>query len=155
MEPPYDPATAYHEAGHAVMAMSLGRPIRRVDVVARGNRLGTCEFQKGIIRPTQDWLEEQILILLAGMAAEARHTGADALGGASHDLRQVRRLATQRAGGRQAERYERRMLAKAENFLADDASWQAVEAIAAELLRLGTISGRAARHLYESATVER
>jgi hypothetical protein len=46
------------------------------------------------------------------------------------------------------------MLAKVEALLADEAIWQAVELIAAELLKQGVISGRAARHLYERATKE-
>ena len=36
------------------------------------------------------------------------------------------------------------MLAKVEAMLGDDATWRAVELIAAELLKLGVISGRAA-----------
>ncbi|MBL8799731.1 MAG: cell division protein FtsH, partial [Planctomycetia bacterium] len=54
------------------------------------------------------------------------------------------------AGGeRQADRLERRMLAKAEHLLADEGHWRAVELIAKELMQRGSISGRTARHLYE------
>ena len=67
------------------------------------------------------------------------------------DLLHVRRLAVQRAGERRAERLERRLLAKAEHLLSDDGHWRAVELIAAELLRRGEISGRAARHLFEES----
>jgi hypothetical protein len=155
MSPPYDETTAYHEAGHAVVALALGRPIHRVSVLPNRERLGICEFQKGVIRPTKDWLEEQILISLGGLAAEARRSGAYAWAEAGHDLRYVRRLSIQRAGERQAERLERRLLAKAENLLADDHLWRAVELIAAELVRLGSLSGRAARHLYEVAEAAR
>jgi ATP-dependent Zn protease len=149
MEAPYDEATAYHEAGHAVVALAVGRPVHRVSVLPNRERLGVCEFRKGVFRPTKDWLEEEILISLAGIAAEARHTGAYAWDEAGRDLRYVRRLAIQRAGDRQAERLERRLLAKAENLLADDELWRAVELIAAELLRLGSISGRAVQHFYD------
>ena len=41
------------------------------------------------------------------------------------------------------------MLAKAEHLLAREGHWRAVELIAAELLRRGVISGRAARHLFD------
>jgi hypothetical protein len=92
-----------------------------------------------------------MLIALAGLAAEARHTGEYDRLAAGRDLRLVRKLAVQRAGERQADRLERRMLAKTENILADDGNWRAVEAIAAELMKLGTISGRAARHLFDLA----
>ena len=149
LSPPHDPATAYHEAGHAVISLALGRPVHRVSVLPNRERLGQCEFHKGILRPSVDWLEREILIALAGMAAEARLTGTYGWAEADRDLRYVRRLVLQRTSERQAERYERRMLAKVEYLLADEGHWQAVELIAAELLKLGVISGRAARHLFE------
>ena len=108
MEAPFDEATAYHEAGHAVIALSVGRPVHRVSVLPNRERLGVCEFRKAVFRPTKDWIEEEILISLGGIAAEARRTGNYAWEGAGRDLRYVRRLAIQRAGERQAERLERR-----------------------------------------------
>lgn len=41
------------------------------------------------------------------------------------------------------------MLAKAEHLLAQKGHWRAVELIATELVRLGSIGGRAARHLFD------
>src|SRR5689334_22978050 len=117
MTPPYDTATAYHEAGHAVVALALGRPVRRVSVLPDRRFLGLCEFGKGVFRPSEDWLEREILIALGGLAAEARHTGDYAWDEADRDLQFVRELAVQRAGERQAERLERRMLSKAEHLL--------------------------------------
>lgn len=141
-------ATAYHEAGHAVVALALGRPVHRVSILPNRDHLGQCEFRKGALRPTEDWLEREMLIGLGGIAAEARHTGVHAWEGAGRDRQYVRDLAIKRAGARRAERLERRILAKAEHLLADEKHWQAVELIAAELLRHGAISGRAARHLF-------
>jgi hypothetical protein len=108
-----------------------------------------CEFRKGVFRPSEDWLEREILIALGGVAAEARYTGTYAWDGADRDRRYVRGLAVQRAGERQAERLERRLLAKAEHLLDRPGHWRAVELIADELLRRRAISGRAARHLFE------
>jgi ATP-dependent Zn protease len=145
-----DPATAYHEAGHAVAALALDRPVVKVSVRPDRDRLGICAFGKPVFRPSEDWLEREVLIALAGMAAEARHTGTYHREAAGRDLRYARSLALQRAGNeRQAERLERRLLAKAEHLLDRGANWRAVERIAAELLRAGEISGRQARHLYE------
>lgn len=148
-KPEYDSATAYHEAGHAVVALALDRPVHRVSVLPNRERLGQCEFGKGRFRPSEDWLEREILIALAGMAAEARHTGTYGWEEAERDLRYVRRLARQRTSERAVERFERRMLAKVENLLGDEGHWRAVELIAAELLKQGAISGRAARHLFD------
>jgi ATP-dependent Zn protease len=149
MEPTYDEATAYHEAGHAVIALILGRPVQRVSILPDREHLGHCEFGKGVFRPSEDWLEREMLIALGGIAAEARHTGEYAWSGAARDQRYVHELAVQRAGERRAERLQRRLLAKAEHLLAQEGHWRAVELIAAALLRFGAISGRAARHLFE------
>ena len=151
---PHDELTAYHEAGHAVIALALGRTIHKVSVLPNRERLGECRFGKGNARATDDWLEREILIALGGLAAEARHTGTYAPEEAKEDLRFVRRLALERKSDRAVERYEQRMLAKVEYMLADDGTWKAVELIAAELLKHGSISGRAARHLFERATKE-
>jgi len=145
-------ATAFHEAGHAVIALALGRAVQRVSILPGRGWLGRCEFRKGRVRPSEDWLEREILISLAGPAAEARHTGAYAWDGAVADLRAVRRLAVQRASERQAERLERRLLAKVEHLLDQIGHWRAVELIAMELLRCDTISGRAVHHLFDQAS---
>ncbi|HYT90990.1 MAG TPA: hypothetical protein VEL76_19925 [Gemmataceae bacterium] len=156
MEPTGNEATAYHEAGHAVMSLALGRPVARVSIEPKAHWLGTCAFGKAVFRPSEDWLEREMLIALAGLAAEARHTGEDAWEGAGRDLDCVRALALRRACGkeRQAERLQRRALAKAEHLLAKEGNWRAVERLAAELLQYGEISGRTARHLYEECQRE-
>src|SRR5262245_21324830 len=154
MEQPHDEATAYHEAGHAVIALTLGRTIHKVSVLPNRERLGECRFGKGSAKPTDDWIEREILIALGGLAAEARQTGTYATDEATQDLRFVRRLALERKSERAVERYEQRMLDKVEYMLSDDGNWNAVQLIAAELLKHGTISGRTARHLFEQATKE-
>jgi ATP-dependent Zn protease len=147
---PSEEATAYHEAGHAVAALALDRPVVKVSIRADRDRLGICSFGKPVFRPSEDWLEREVLIALAGLAAEARHTGTYDRFGAARDLRYARQLSLQRTGNdRQAERLERRLLAKAENLLERPSNWRAVECLAEALLRAGEISGRQARHLYE------
>ena len=118
-------------------------------------RLGQCEFGKGRFKPSEDALEREILIALAGFAAEARHTGTYGMEEANRDLRYVRRLVLA------AEIRARRAALRGTDAgqgggtcSATSATWRAVELIAAELLKLGVISGRAARHLYELATRE-
>ena len=87
--------------------------------------------------------------------AEPRYTGKYGWAGAQQDLRAVRARTSQRANGeKQVARLERRLLDKVEHLLDDPAVWQATELIAAELLRCTTISGRAARHLFEQAAAQ-
>src|SRR5688500_6239408 len=152
--PQHDVLTAYHGAGHAVIALCHDRPVHRVSVLPNRERLGQCEFGKGRFKPSEDALEREILIALAGLAAEARHTGKYHLAAADHDLRYVRRLVLDRKRERAAARYEDRMLSKGEAMLGDEETWRAVELIAAELMKHGVISGRAARHLFEQAKRE-
>ncbi|MCE2814752.1 MAG: hypothetical protein LW850_30555 [Planctomycetaceae bacterium] len=153
-------ATAYHEAGHAVMAMILGRAVQKVTIVPGqshlgAQRLGACHLQKGKSRGAQDYLEDEVMILLAGMVAESQITGQYCQQGAAQDLRFVRRmLQTRNDGERQIQRLEKRLLSKTEHHLLDAQSWRAVEAIAAELVKSQTISGRAVKHLYEQSLKE-
>jgi ATP-dependent Zn protease len=145
-----DEATAFHEAGHAVVALVLQRPVTRVSVLPDRHALGECFFGKPVFRPSEDWLEREVLIALAGLAAEAMRTGEYGWPEASRDLRYARSLTLRRAGNeRQAERLEKRLLSKAEHLLSKPGHWQAVERLAAELLEHGVVSGRTARHLFE------
>lgn len=141
--------TAYHEAGHAVMALVFDRPVQKVSILPDQRRLGHCELRKGVSRASQDRLEADILILLAGVVAEAIHSGSHNWTGAALDLQSVRRLAVMRSGQGQAEKLTRRLLAKTRHLLQQTRNWNAVDQIAAELLEKKSISGRSARHYFE------
>ena len=152
--PPLSPEqiTAYHEAGHAVVALALGRAIQRVSILPNESRLGACEVKKGRVKPSDDELETAILIFLGGLAAEAKFTGRYGWGGASQDLEQVRSMCLSRAGNeKRAEKLAGRMLDKVEHLLHQSVHWSATKRIADELLKSTTISGRAARHLFEES----
>jgi len=147
---PGEIATAYHEAGHAVLALSLGRPVQRVSVLPNQLRMGVCELKKGTFRASKDALETEALILLGGLAAEARKMGRYSWEAARQDLRQVRDLIVTRATTlKQVERLERRLLDKTEHLLEQPGLWEAVDCIAQELLEKTTISGRAVLHHFE------
>lgn len=146
-EPAQETLTAYHEAGHAVMALLMGRSVQKVSIIPSKNRLGVCTIQKGRAKQVQDKLEAEMLILLAGMAAEGRKSGRYNVQGASQDLRGVEKLALSRSGNaKQASKHIHRMLDKTQHLLSDKATWKAVKVIATELLEHESISGRAAKH---------
>lgn len=145
-------ATAYHEAGHAVISLVLRRPVERVSIQANQLRLGHCELRKGVHGPLKDAVENEILILLGGIGAEARHTGEYAWEAASEDMRTIRRLLEARCESpRHMKRTQQRLLSKAEHLLDQPGVWTAVERVAAELLQNTSISGRAVRGAYEQA----
>ena len=144
--------TAYHEAGHAVMALLMGRSVQKVSIIPSQNRLGAVTIQKGRSKQVQDKLEAEMLILLAGMAAEAKISGQYNLQGASQDLRLAEKLAMSRAGNtRQATKFIHKMLDKTQHLLSKKYTWAAVKAIAKELQMSEYISGRAAKHHLEIA----
>jgi len=66
--------TAYHEAGHALVASQLSHmdPVQRVSIVSRGLALGYTEIPPAIDRyhHTQTQLLERVTSLLGGRAAE-------------------------------------------------------------------------------------
>jgi len=148
-------ATAYHEAGHAVMALALGRLVQQVTVVAQKtqvgiSRLGACEVKSGRSKASSTRLEDDVMILFAGMVAEARYTGEYCLHGAKGDLAAIKRILCGRATSQsQHDRLHRRLLGKTEHFLSRNGHPEAIELIARELISKSKISGRAVRHIYE------
>jgi len=146
-------ATAYHEAGHAVMAMVLGRNIQKVTIKSGqiqtgGVRLGVCELGPGRSRSSQDVIEDEVMILLAGMVAESKFTGHYCERGAAQDLRYVAAMLRDRGGSEsQQQRIQRRILDKTEHILNEPAHCRAIAQVAKELIQRTTISGRSVRHI--------
>ncbi len=88
--------TAYHEAGHAIMAYSLPHvdPVRMISIIPSGRALGFT-----LNPPTEDKyseyrseLKEQIAMLLGGRVAEQLVFG-DFSGGASNDIQRATQIA--------------------------------------------------------------
>jgi ATP-dependent Zn protease len=150
-------ATAYHEAGHAVMAISLGRNIQIATILpaqmtVNSRRLGAVKLQKGRSKSSRDPLEDEVLILFAGMVAESHVTGKYCQQGAASDLRAVGRLLQTRVNTeKQFEKLQRRLLEKTEHLLSDNIHRPAVEAVAKSLLEKQSISGRLVRHYLNQA----
>jgi cell division protease FtsH len=88
--------TAYHEAGHALLAMLTpgSDPVHRVSIVPRGMALGAT-YQLPIDDRTshaEDYLQARITCALGGRAAEKLVYGV-ATSGAENDLHQVTEIA--------------------------------------------------------------
>ena len=154
-------ATAWHEAGHALVAAIVGRPIQKVTVAPAnmqtgGVRLGAVKFQKGRSKSTNDWLEDEVLILLAGMVAESKFTGQYCESGARQDLRVARNLMDKRAATeRQMEKLERRLVDKVEHLLEQPHHVSALKMIVDELIEKRTIKGRTVKHFLNMASQQR
>jgi len=83
-------ATAYHEAGHAVLQAMLGDadPLHKVTIIPRGQSLGTTFSlpEKDRYGYSKRYLLASMRVLCGGRIAEAKKTG-DISSGASMDIR--------------------------------------------------------------------
>ncbi len=88
--------TAYHEAGHALVAHELPNvdPVRKISIIARGRAAGyTLKLpEQDKYFKTKVEFTEELAVLLAGYATEKEIFG-DVSTGASNDLKQATRLA--------------------------------------------------------------
>jgi hypothetical protein len=145
-------ATAYHEAGHAVMALLLGRSVDKISVVRNSIRLGAVQLGKGRTGRRDDHFENEAMILLAGLVSEQKHTGKYNWQGAHQDLLALRSLSLSRvANDEDALRLERKLLDKASYLLEQDRNWFCIERIVTELMERGVVRGRSARHHFDEA----
>ena len=154
-------ATAWHEAGHAVMAIALGRKIQKVtiapaQITANTKRLGAMKMQKGRVKSSSDMLEDDVLILFAGMVGESFVTGEYCQHGAASDLRAIASLLQSRANTeKQFEKLHRRLLEKTEYLLSDDLHKPAIKSVAEALLEKESVSGRLVRHFLNQTAAQR
>jgi len=150
--------TAYHEAGHAVMAQLCGRQVTEVEIV--GDREHTGMVHSLVFPPDPadgtapqaeaEDVENQLKIILAGTVAEAMVSGRNGWDETSEDLDVAVRL-----GMRLVDDCED-VLPLLEDIGADvkgdlQAHWAAVETLARELLRRKALTGSEVRKLLAGA----
>ena len=153
---------AYHEAGHAVMAYYVHRPIRHVSIIAGEDDLGHMLEGKGPdLRKAEntmslkiiDQLEDCAMISWGGDAAEYILTKKKKYRpGSSADIHNVveylSRICTEpEALGA----YVNWLWYCTRNILRDEHQWAAVEALAAELIKRRYIGGTRARQIIKKA----
>jgi len=147
-------AVAYHEAGHAVMRLHLGRRLVRVTIKPKGDSLGHMLQPKTKIDiqwfgedwRTRRWAETEIMVSMAGPEAEKRLTGRRNNAGAVSDGENVANVAMKAEGdGELATAFIRWLELKVAACLASPAVWVQVEAVAAALLERETLSGEEVR----------
>jgi hypothetical protein len=128
---------AIHEAAHAAVALAVGLSPLSIKIEPTQGEAGTVAG----LAPFDDTsaTREQIaLVYLAGRAAQL-HAGADDRG-CIKDMEFVRELEV--PGFYQLEAEARRLVA---------ANWPAINAVAAELLLRGTLTGREVRSIWRAA----
>jgi cell division protease FtsH len=91
-------ATAYHEAGHAIVVMNLpdGDPLHKVTIIPRGRALGVTMSlpERDRLSYSKKWCEAKIAMCFGGRIAEQLVYGEEQLNsGAADDIRQATNLA--------------------------------------------------------------
>jgi len=143
--------TAFHEAGHAVMAELSGRQVTEVEIVGDGEHTGmvhSLAFPPDGTAPhaeTED-VELQLKVILAGTVAEAMVSGSQGWDETSEDLNSAVRL-----GMRLVDDCED-VLPLLEGIGANverdlRSNWPAVEMLAAQLLDRKALTGSEVRKL--------
>jgi cell division protease FtsH len=132
---------AVHEAGHAVVAELLGRPVELITVLRHGEALGLVAHRDEEERSLQTYTEARSLVTvaMAGLAAEELRYG-EASSGVAGDLEAATRLACHLVGAMGASgsrlSWAAADVAGAGNLvakvLADDGARAAAEALLAE-----------------------
>ncbi|MDF2549156.1 MAG: ftsH [Chlamydiales bacterium] len=88
--------TAYHEAGHAVVSLTVKThdPLEKVTIIPRGMSLGATMYlpTKNRVSYWRHEVIDRLAVLMGGRSAEEIFLG-DICSGASHDIQQATRLA--------------------------------------------------------------
>ncbi len=146
--------TAYHEAGHAVMAQLCGRRVTEVEIIGDEEHSGTVQWRRfAEEHPAEDDagiptapIERRLLCVAAGMVAEAMISGKNSWNESSDELDEAVRLAMRVVGD--CERvlpFLEVVREHTEDLLRRH--WPAVESLAGELIRRRRMSGEEVRRL--------
>lgn len=144
-------ATAYHEAGHAVICFAKRFGCYSVSIVPEDDSLGRFQRKpfEGALRPdcdlgprTERLTRKLIVVALAGFAAEHRLTGYENWDGAADDKRRaVDRCANLRGEPDEVARLFAELLEEAKVEVGRVRKWAAIRRLAIELLIRREIPG--------------
>ena len=122
--------TAFHEAGHAVVAYHFNHYGGRLTIVPANGIMGSAQTEAEWCDGSTD--EEQICVLFAGLVAERRCDPTADPDGSRQDEEAAHRLLDLRPAGT-----EERLRAETERLVEQD--WPGIEAVSTALLEAGTL----------------
>jgi hypothetical protein len=143
-------ATAYHEAGHAIVGAGLGAIVKVATVKPRGKILGRVRFAA-----CPDDHESELLCTLAGPFAQKRFAPRSAWRSGNRDFDNAKKLVVSRIHGKGtvAQKYLAYMEARAAQVV--NVFWIDIEAVAKALLERETMTGREIRAVIRNAQTKR
>ncbi len=157
--------TAYHEAGHAIADLAIGRAFRYVTIEPDEDTLGHCmgvayrggqrlemDAYEGNTR-ARAWIEKRVKVYLAGNVAERRVTGRAVVAGSRNDFTNACEMLSHLCGDYESElpAYFNLMYVRTVGLVTNPLNWLTVERIAAELLDKQTVRYRTAKELARQA----
>jgi len=156
--------TAFHEAGHAVVAYLLRKKFRYITIRANEVFNGYVRHEKPRASSENGWDEERnkrstrekdILTSLAGGTATLILTGKPDRTGSYADLHNALDLAGDVCGSKaECDAYVNWLSVRCEAMMRSPSNWYAVEALAHELVKQERISYRKAREIIKAAKKE-
>jgi Bacterial RNA polymerase, alpha chain C terminal domain len=137
---------AFHEAGHAVMAFILGRPIHRASIRRKHGLSGYVDYEHALspfMEVTEEHrplIESDVLVLLAGRAAECERTLGSPPSHAGLDRQNARALlGILEDCDEVAASWMRYLLVRAQSILQEE--WPLVYSVARALMREEELDG--------------
>lgn len=153
--------TAYHEAGHAVIAHLHRRPFRRVSIVTIGEAAGRVETSawrghfdpEGLVTSRDERrVMTMISVAVAGHVAVCLLEGTTTSEGAERDFEHAYGLASKVSGSpEEADALVEWLRARVRNELSLPDNWAAVKALAEALLAQPEIGVRRAKQIINAA----
>jgi ATP-dependent Zn protease len=149
-------ATAFHEAGHAVMANRLGLRLRKVTIIPSEGLAGYCQHFRGYRDKHMETgndpyrvrlrIEKHIMTALAGMVAQKFYSRRSFKPiHARSDMENAAQMAMSITGStKESNAFMEWLYIRTTNELKDSVHWEAVKALAAELLLHGELTGKQA-----------
>jgi ATP-dependent Zn protease len=156
-----DAATAHHEAGHAVAALTYRRSLTRVSIEADGHSLGRVDHRpQRVVVPVRGEVSASvrravnadIVVAWAGPLAEERVVGSYDHVTAEHDLDRMfdQAMVVTLDHAQEALAYVEWLRWRTVRLLREPGIWPQVEAVAAALLEERTLSGPAVARIMET-----
>jgi hypothetical protein len=158
---------AYHEAGHAVAYFEFGKMIRNVTIVPSEEYLGCCfgycvhfpSLDVGPIAPAiREQVENEIINFFIGALAEKRFLGRRPEGWIKlTEIHNAVDLASNLTGSnRQLNAYLSWLYVIADEFIYEkEEHWEAIQAIAQELLKKKTLYGKEAHQIWRNISIRK
>lgn len=154
--------TAYHEAGHAVVAYILRVRLKEATIIPNEDYLGMVKHGRGqniqpeweINRKTRDELERRTMVLLGGNVAENLLTDKRSMAGSYDDYHQVVDLLSYLADPEETSKYIEWLWYRTKSNLGVDYWWLATQRLAEELLEHQYLRGKRIREVIRLAIDE-